>query len=260
MEKIKLGISACLLGEPVRYDGQHKLDPFLRDTLGRYVDFVPVCPEAEVGLGIPREAMHLGGDPADPRLVVVKTGIDHTDRMNVWARRRVGQLEQEGLWGFIFKSRSPSCGTEGVKVFTANGMAVKAGIGLFAAAFMAHFPLLPVEEEGRLQDPDLRENFIERIFTLQRWREMLAGGKTLRSLIAFHAAHKYLLLSHSEVHCRRMGKLVAAGRALQTADLFARYETLLLQAMSLKSTPSRSSSATTGEKKKTRGDSVGAGL
>lgn len=236
MEKIKLGISSCLLGEPVRYDGQHKLDSFLRDTLGLYVDYVPVCPEVEVGLGIPREAMHLSGDPASPRLVTVKTGIDHTDRMNAWAKQRVEQLEHEALCGFIFKSRSPSSGMERVKVYTDNGMAVKTGVGLFAAAFMAHFPLLPVEEEGRLQDLELRENFIERIFTLQRWREMLASGKTLRNLIAFHAAHKYLLLSHSEVHCRQMGKLVAAGRDLPTSDLVAQYETLLLQAMALKST------------------------
>lgn len=176
MDKIKLGISTCLLGEPVRYDGQHKLDPFLRDTLGTYVDYVPVCPEVEVGLGVPREAMHLEGDPASPRLVTIQTHIDHTDRMNAWARKRVEALEAEGLCGFIFKSRSPSSGMERVKVFNDKGVAVKSGVGLFAAAFMAHFPLLPVEEEGRLQDPCLRENFIERVFALQRWRAMLARG------------------------------------------------------------------------------------
>ena len=236
MDKIKIGISACLLGEPVRYDGQHKLDTFLRDTLGQYVDYVPVCPEVEVGLGVPREAMHLSGDPASPRLVTIKTGIDHTDRMNAWAQQRVGELEREGLCGFIFKSRSPSSGMERVKVYNEKGVAVKTGVGLFAAAFMAHFPLLPVEEEGRLQDMDLRENFIERIFTLQRWRAMLESGRTLRNLIAFHAAHKYLLLSHSESHCRRMGKLVAAGSELPVRDLVTQYETLLLQAMALQST------------------------
>ncbi len=236
MDKIKLGISTCLLGEPVRYDGQHKLDPFLRDTLGTYVDYVPVCPEIEVGLGVPREAMHLEGDPASPRLVTIQTHIDHTDRMNAWARKRVEALEAEGLCGFIFKSRSPSSGMERVKVFNDKGVAVKSGVGLFAAAFMAHFPLLPVEEEGRLQDPCLRENFIERVFALQRWRAMLAEGRSLRNLVAFHAAHKYLLLSHSETHCRQMGKLVAEGRDLPASERFPRYEALLLQALALMAT------------------------
>ena len=239
MNKIKLGISSCLLGQPVRFDGQHKLDNFLRDTLGEYVEYVPVCPEVEVGLGTPREAMHLFGDPEDPQLLTVKTNIDLTDRMKAWARKRVEELEAENLCGYIFKSNSPSSGMERVKVYNAKGVPSKNGVGLFAAAFMAHFPLLPVEEEGRLHDPDLRENFIERIFTLQRWREMLAKGKKQRDLIAFHAQHKYLLHAHSEMHARQMGEIVAQATDLTPKEQFTQYETLLLKAMGLKATRSK---------------------
>ena len=174
MEKIKLGISTCLLGETVRYDGRHKLDRFLMNTLGQYVEYVPVCPEVECGLGVPRESMHLEGDPDSPRLVTTRTKQDMTDRMVQWARKRVVELEKEDLCGFIFKSNSPSSGMERVRVYNEKGMPVKKGIGIFAGIFMDRFPLLPAEEEGRLHDPELRENFIERIFTLKQWREVLA--------------------------------------------------------------------------------------
>ncbi|UCG14989.1 MAG: DUF523 domain-containing protein, partial [Deltaproteobacteria bacterium] len=171
MEKgIRLGISTCLLGENVRYDGGHKRDRFITDTLGQFVQFVPVCPEAECGLGIPRESMHLKGSPESPRLITTRTKIDHTDRMLAWARIRVRQLEKEDLCGFIFKSNSPSSGMERVRIYNEAGMPEKKGVGIFARAFMDHFPLLPVEEEGRLHDVKLRENFIERIFALKRWR------------------------------------------------------------------------------------------
>ena len=169
-ERIRLGVSACLLGEEIRYDGQHKLDRFIRDTLGQYVEFVPVCPEVECGLGIPREAMRLVGDPQAPRLVTVRTGIDHTERMLAWARKRVKELESENLCGYVFKSTSPSCGMARVKVYDRNGVPKNTGVGLFARAFMDHFPLLPVEEEGRLHDPKLRETFVESVTTLMRRR------------------------------------------------------------------------------------------
>ena len=167
MEKIRLGISACLLGEPVRYDGGHKLDRFLRDILGRHVEYVPVCPEAECGLGIPREPMQLEGDPKAPRLVTIRTRQDFTERMVIWARQKVQALEQENLRGFIFKSGSPSSGMERVKVFDEKGIPLKMGSGIFARIFMEHFPLLPMADEDRLHDSELRENFIERIFALK---------------------------------------------------------------------------------------------
>jgi len=162
-EKIRVGISACLLGEKVRYDGGHKLDPFLKDTLGQYVEWLPVCPEVETGLPVPREAMRLVGDPETPRLLTIKTGIDLTDRMQTWSQRRLRELESEDLCGFVFKSRSPSCGIQGVEVFTASGQQNITGSGIFCAAFMARFPLVPVVDEGSLQDMQLRRKFLDRL-------------------------------------------------------------------------------------------------
>jgi len=169
--KIRLGISACLLGQRVRYDGGHRRDPMLIETLGKRVDWVPVCPEVECGLPVPREAMCLAGGPGDPgdpespRLVTIRTGIDHTERMLRWARRRVVELEAEHLCGFIFKSRSPSCGMARVEVCDENGDSREVGVGLFARTFMEHFPLLPVEDESRLGDPAVREKFIRGVLS-----------------------------------------------------------------------------------------------
>ncbi|MFW6148184.1 MAG: YbgA family protein [Thermodesulfobacteriota bacterium] len=242
MEKqIKLGISTCLLGQKVRYDGGHKLDRFLTDTLGKYVDYVPVCPEVECGFGIPREAFRLVGDPDSPRLITSRTHQDCTDRMMLWGRKRVVELEAEGICGFIFKSNSPSSGMERVKVYTEKGMPVKKGRGIFARIFIEHFPLIPVEEEGRLHDPRLRENFIERIFALKRWRETLSKELRMADLVKFHTHHKLLILSHSEKHYRTMGKLVAAGKEMPLKELYARYEALLMEALQLKTTPKKNS-------------------
>lgn len=240
MDKIRLGISTCLLGENVRFDGGHKLDRYLRDTLGAYVEYVPVCPEVECGLGVPRESMHLEGDPERPRLVTTRTGKDLTERMEAWARRRVAELEKENLCGFVFKSDSPSSGMERVKVYSGKGsQPVRQGIGIFARTFMERFPLLPAEEEGRLHDPVLRENFIERIFACRRWGEAAGAGRKAASLVKFHSAHKLLLLSHSEKHYREMGKLVARAGTIPARELFALYETLLMEALRLKATPAK---------------------
>jgi len=168
MGKIKLGISSCLLGVNVRYDGGHKLDCSLKDTLGAYVDYVHVCPEVECGLGVPRESMRLESGLANPRLVTTGGKQDRTDLLVNWANKRVAELATENLCGFVFKRNSPSCGMERVKVYNEKGMAVKTGIGIFARIFREHFPGLPVEDEGRLQDPRLRGIFIERIFAVKR--------------------------------------------------------------------------------------------
>jgi uncharacterized protein YbgA (DUF1722 family)/uncharacterized protein YbbK (DUF523 family) len=237
--KIRLGISSCLLGETVRYDGGHKLDRFLTETLGQYVDYVPVCPEVECGMPIPREAMHLEGDPEYPRLITIRTRMDQTDRMTRWAEKRVVELEKENLMGFIFKSNSPSSGMERVKVYNEKHMAVRKGVGMFARVFMRHFPLLPVEEEGRLNDPALRENFIERIFTLARWRELLAENGNLRGLVAFHTEHKLLVLSHSAKHYREMGRLVANAKKSPLRKIFEDYQKQLMEALKLKATPKK---------------------
>jgi uncharacterized protein YbbK (DUF523 family) len=168
MEKIRMGISSCLLGNNVRYDGGHQHDRYITDTLGRYCEWVPVCPEVECGLGIPREAMHLVGNSAKPRLITIRTGIDHTDGMLTWVKKRLKELESENLCGFIFKSKSPSSGIGGVKIYTPSGMPDRNGAGIFGGAFMKHFPLLPVIDEGRLHDPTLRENFIEKVSVYKR--------------------------------------------------------------------------------------------
>jgi len=239
MKKIKLGVSTCLLGENVRYDGGHKLDRFLTDTLGQYVQYVPVCPEVECGLGVPRESMHLEGDPDSPRLVTTRTKHDMTDPMVRWARKRVIDLEKEDLCGFIFKSDSPSSGMERVKVYNEKGMPVKKGIGMFARIFMEHFPLLPVEDEGRLHDPKLRENFIERIFTLKRWRGVLEKKENRGNIVDFHTKHKLLIFSHSPGHYQMMGKLVGQAKDLPLKEFYWQYQTWLMESVKLKATPKK---------------------
>ena len=238
-DKIKIGISACLLGDHVRYNGGHQLDRYVRDTLGQFFDFLPVCPEVECGLPVPREAMRLVGDPSDPKLLTNRTGIDHTQRMVSWAKRRVTELEKEALCGFIFKKDSPSSGMQRVKVYSEKGMPQRKGIGMFARVFMDYFPRIPVEEDGRLHDPKLRENFIERIFALDRWRNLVSRRKDMGQLVDFHTREKLLLLSHSPGHYRQMGKLVAQGKSWAASNLFDTYEKHFMEALSLKATPAK---------------------
>jgi uncharacterized protein YbgA (DUF1722 family)/uncharacterized protein YbbK (DUF523 family) len=235
-ERIRMGVSACLLGKQVRYDGGHKHDRYITDILGEYLEFVPVCPEVEAGFPIPRETFRLVGDPENPRLVTSRSNADHTERMLAWAEKRVAELEKEHLCGFIFKSDSPNSGLSRVKVYNAKGMADKKGVGLFARAFTQHYPLLPVEEEGRLNDAKLRETFIEQIFTLKRWRETMASGRSMKNLVDFHTRHKLLVLSHSPAHAKRMGKLVAEGKQMPIGEATTHYEGLLIEALRLKTT------------------------
>jgi len=238
-DKIRLGVCSCLIGYKVRFDGGHKQDRYLIDTLGQYVEFVSVCPEVEVGLPIPRPALRQVNDrQGGVRLVFSKTGEDITDKMQQWAQKRVRELEKEQLDGFVFKSNSPSSGMERVKVYSEGGVPRKNGVGLFARAFMDHFPLLPVEEEGRLHDPALRENFICRIFTLQRFRQALKC-ENYGDLVAFHSQHKLLIFSHSEKIYREMGRLVANGNSQPLDEFIQHYKTLLLGALQLKTTTSK---------------------
>jgi uncharacterized protein YbgA (DUF1722 family)/uncharacterized protein YbbK (DUF523 family) len=239
MNRITLGISSCLLGNKVRYDGGHKLDHFLADTLGQYVDWVPVCPEAACGLPIPREAMHLVGDPEDPRLVTIRTNIDHTRRMKHWAKQRIDELEKDGLCGFVFKSRSPSSGLRGVKIYNDAGVPHATGSGIFARAFTQRFPLLPVEDEGRMHDPGLRENFIERVFVYKRWREYIKEDGSLGGLVAFHTDHKYLIMAHSQKHYSALGKMVAGSKKMRLKELFESYQQTLMEGLQLLATPKK---------------------
>ena len=210
--RIPVGISSCLLGEEVRHDGGHKLDRYVTGVLGRWFAYVAFCPEALAGLGVPRPPIRLCGDPAAPRAVRVADGsVDVTEALQTTARQVIPEVAR--LCGYLFKRASPSCGMERVKVYQAPGMSPRMGRGLFAHALMEAYPVLPCEEEGRLDDPALRESFVERVFALDRWRRAMADGVTPARLVDFHTRHKLLLLSHSEVHYRAAGRLVAgAGR------------------------------------------------
>lgn len=232
---IAIGVSSCLLGEKVRYDGGHKHDRYITDTLGRFFRFVPVCPEVGCGLPVPREAMRLQGDPSAPRLVTSRTGIDLTERMLDFCRKKVVELEREDLCGFIFKKDSPSSGLFRVKVY-GGGVPARTGRGLFADALVKHFPLLPVEEEGRLYDMNLRENFIERVFAFRSWKDFLLGPCGMGDLVAYHTGRKLQILAHSPEMYREMGKLVAEGKRMERGELLSRYRELLMRALSLHAT------------------------
>lgn len=240
IKKIRMGVSACLLGHKVRFDGQHKKDPYIVHTLGQFFDFIPVCPEVECGLGIPREAMHLEGDPASPRLVTIRTHADLTERMEAYARRRVEELAEMDLYGFIFKSDSPSSGMERVKVYTRpESSPSRNGVGIFARIFMERFPLLPVEEEGRLHDPKLRETFIEAVFTLRRWREMCAQTPNASMLMRFHAQHKYLLMAHSPRLLSEAGRIAAGAGKHNMEETLRAYEDTLIKTLRTKTTTAK---------------------
>lgn len=205
LEKIRVGISACLLGERVRYDAGHKLDRFLTQTLGRYIQWVPVCPEVEYGLPTPREPMRLVGEPEAPRLIAYPSGVDHNAGLRRWAEKRLAKLEGEGLCGFVFKSRSPSSGLRGIPVRTASG--IRSGSGIFARALVERFPLLPVEDDLSIHDPGRRENFIVRIFAFRRWRDW--PNKSSRgSLLRFHAENASLMWAHHPHLFRSLAELI----------------------------------------------------
>lgn len=212
MTRIRLGISSCLLGNRVRYDGQDQLDRFLRDDLGAHVDYLPICPEVECGLPIPREAMRLIGSPTNPRLVTIQTERDLTDQMQRWIAERLTVLEQEHVDGFIFKRGSPSSGLERVKVYNNKGIPQNSGRGLFARAFIERFPDLPVIEEGMFHDRFLRERFLNRIFTLQRLNEASLSTRNPRNMLStFQAENKLLIMSHAANRYAELGQLASTG-------------------------------------------------
>ena len=233
---ITIGVSACLLGEKVRYDGGHKHDRYVSDTLGQFFSFLAVCPEVGCGMSIPREAMRLEGDPANPRLMTRTSRIDKTEQMREFCQQKVRELEQADLRGFIFKKDSPSSGLLRVKIYGPEGMPKKIGRGFFAEAFVQHFPILPVEEAERLNDAAIRENFIERVFSYHRWKNFLDEHPDLGGLVEFHSRHKLLMMAHSPQIYREIGVLVAHGKELKQAQLFRRYEELLMKGLALQAT------------------------
>ena len=230
-EKIKLGISSCLLGEAVRYDGQHKHDYYLTDVLGKYVEWKSVCPEVECGLPVPREAMHLAGKPDSPRLVTIKTNRDLTEQMQDWCDMKVRELENEELCGYVFKSKSPSSGLYNVKVFNDKGIPQKIGTGMFARAFTEHFPLLPVEEEGRLHDAGLRDRFIDHIAVYSRWRQYVKNDGSPKGLQQFHAHHKYMIMAHCPKLLTELGQIAANSSDQEKESIQKEYLSTLTYAM-----------------------------
>ncbi|HJX34439.1 MAG TPA: DUF523 and DUF1722 domain-containing protein, partial [Desulfatiglandales bacterium] len=179
------------------------------------------------------------GDPDSPRLMTIRTRQDMTDRMEVWSKERVRELETDGLCGFIFKSDSPSSGMERIKVYNEKGIPVKKGVGMFARIFMKHFPFLPVEDDSRLNDPILRENFIERIFVFKRWRELMERKEGRGGLVDFHTRYKLLILSHSPRHYQLMGRLTAKAKEAPIKELYRQYQSLLMEALLVKATPKK---------------------
>jgi uncharacterized protein YbbK (DUF523 family)/uncharacterized protein YbgA (DUF1722 family) len=235
---IRVGVSTCLLGEHVRYDGGHKRDAFLVEELGRWVEWVSVCPEVELGMGVPRPNVHLvevDGE-AELRMLAPATGEDFTERMRAYATTRVEELRRIELDGYVLKKNSPSCGMARVKVHGFGGPKRRDGVGLFARALLAAWPHLPVEEEGRLSDPALRENFVERVFCRNRWRALARGSRTRARLIEFWTAHKLLVRAHDEEGYRRLGTLVGSAKKGGTDELYARFEREFFETLARKAT------------------------
>jgi uncharacterized protein YbbK (DUF523 family) len=228
--KITLGVSSCLLGEKTRYDGAHTRDQFITSALGKWVEFVSVCPEVECGFGVPREPLRLVGDPESPGLISVHTRQDYTPLMLRWARKRMVTLKKEDMWGFIFKSKSPSCGIERVKVYDKKGVAITKGRGLFAGVFRENFPLVPIADEKGIHDPKTLKNFIDRIFVFRRWREFLEKNPNRGALTKCHTQQKFLILSRSPRQVSRMENVVAKFHNLHREELMDYYQKLLIEA------------------------------
>jgi uncharacterized protein YbgA (DUF1722 family)/uncharacterized protein YbbK (DUF523 family) len=236
--RVRIGISSCLLGEKVRFDGGHKKDEFLTSHFGRYVEWVPVCPEFEIGLGVPRESLRLVADGKNVRLVAPRSGQDHTDQMNHWTKEQTRRLMEQGLCGYVLKRSSPSCGLERVKVYSGAGLLNRDGRGLFASGLVDRFPNLPMEEEGRLNDPRLRENFVSQVFCYKRWMDLQREGLTRARIIQFHARHKFLLMAHQQSGMRSLGNLIGrASRSFPAKQLGVEYFDAFCQVM--RHTPSR---------------------
>jgi uncharacterized protein YbgA (DUF1722 family)/uncharacterized protein YbbK (DUF523 family) len=238
MNRPRIGISSCLLGEEVRFDGGHKRDTFLTQILDPYVEWVRVCPEVEVGMGVPRETLRLVRVNGDTRMMTTRTGVDHTDSMRAWAEKRTKDLAAMDLRGYVLKKDSPSCGMERVKVY-GDGGGARVGVGTYAEVLKRRFPSLPIEEEGRLTDPILRENFIERVFAYDRLRALFDGRWSQASLVAFHTAHKMALLAHSTTAYQELGRLVARGAQLRRQELQRQYEDLFMRTLAKAATMKR---------------------
>lgn len=235
---IRIGISSCLLGQEVRYDGGHRHNGYITQTLGAYFDFQPFCPEVAIGLGIPRPPIRLVHDHTGTRVRgIADPSLDVTDRLLTYAGEVAPQLQD--LSGYIFRQGSPSCGMERVTVYHEDGTPLDAEAGMYARRILELCPELPVEEEGRLMDSRLRENFVERVFVLARWRRLLAEGLTPARLLDYHARHEYSIMAHDEACYRKLGRMVAEAGASDIGELGGRYIRLVMAAMKTIATPGR---------------------
>jgi uncharacterized protein YbgA (DUF1722 family)/uncharacterized protein YbbK (DUF523 family) len=236
--RIRIGISSCLLGTPVRYDGNHKLDNYITGTLSTVFEFVAVCPEVAIGLGVPREPLRLVGAADAPRAVGIDSGVDVTAKLSAYGERQARTLGD--ISGYILKSKSPSCGMERVRVYgTAGGPPRKAAQGIYARALTRAQPLLPVEEEGRLGDPRLRDNFIERVLAYHRWQQLVGSRLSVAKLLDFHAVHKLVLLAHSPTHYRSLGRLAAGANKQNLKSVAESYIGDFMEALRKQATPAR---------------------
>jgi len=237
--EIRIGISPCLLGEKVRYDGGHQRDGFIAETLAQFVRFVPVCPEVEIGLGVPRETIHLVDRNGGVRLVGTRTDADHSAAMKKLARSKIAELRAQNLSGYIFKKGSPSCGLFRVPVYGDAGRPRRDGRGLFAKALTDALPYLPVEDDERLRDPGLRENFFARMFACDRLRNAFAPRWRIGDLVRFHSREKLLLLAHDPRAYKEMGKLVASAKGVPRKQLAADYQARFMSALARRATPGK---------------------
>jgi uncharacterized protein YbgA (DUF1722 family)/uncharacterized protein YbbK (DUF523 family) len=230
-QRPRLGISACLLGDPVRYNGGHKESRLCSHSLANHVDFVPLCPEVAIGLGIPREPIRLVGEPAAPRAMGgPQRKQDHTEALAEFGEIMAGQLAD--ISGYIFMQKSPSCGLERVRVHQADGHAINGGSrGIFASAFCARHPDLPVEEDGRLHDPVLRENFLTRVYAHAQWQALCREGLTYKAIIAFHSRYKYQLMAHDPLQYKALGRLLGSLGEYPAQEIGPRYFSALMAAL-----------------------------
>jgi len=239
-DEIKIGVSSCLLGEKVRWDGDHKQDRYVLDVLGSCFDCVSICPEVDAGMSVPRETVALYGTLEKQKMITKGSQTDWTKKMTRFKKDRIRELRKENICGYVFKSDSPSCGVRKVPIYSEISIRrVRYGPGMFASSFIKAFPLVPVEDEGRLHDQATRENFIVRIFCFHRLQLLLKKPFSIGSLVQFHTRHKFLILSHSRKKYGDMGQLVANAKKIKTAEFKTRYSKLFMAALSYKSTPKK---------------------
>jgi uncharacterized protein YbgA (DUF1722 family)/uncharacterized protein YbbK (DUF523 family) len=237
VDKIPVGISSCLLGDQVRFDGGHKRHRFVTDVLGDYVQWVPSCPEVGAGMGVPRESIRLVRAGEGVRALGNRSDDDYTEGLARYSERRVAQLAPMRLRGYVLKKDSPSCGMERVRLYDENGVPARTGVGIFAERLMEQSPNLPVEEEGRLNDPRIRENFITRLFTYDRWLRLVESGPSPGDIVEFHTQHKMLIMAHSQPHYRHLGPLVARAGTTDMPTLVEEYEKHLMAGLRVIATP-----------------------